>query len=83
MNEMIWSAIVKLFTLVDGRLSQNFCKVFCVASIAGLVFSVVCLEGPYTLRAVFFGIVCLLMACFFGTMAAMYEEVIDCDEDSL
>jgi len=76
MNEMILNALIKLFTLIEGRIPQNICKVFCVAFIAGTVLSVACLEGPYLWRAVFCGIVCLLMACFFGSMAALYEEVI-------
>ena len=75
MNEMILNALIKLFTLIGGRIPQNICKVFCVAFIAGTVFSIACLEGPYLWRAVFCGIVCLLMACFFGSMAALYEEV--------
>lgn len=75
MNEMILNALIKLFTLIEGRIPQNICKVFCVAFIAGTVLSVACLEGPYLWRAVFSGIVCLLMACFFGCMAALYEEV--------
>lgn len=75
MNELILNALIKLFTLIEGRIPQNICKVFCVAFIAGTVLSIACLEGPYLWRAVFWGIVCLLMACFFGSMAALYEEV--------
>ena len=75
-NETIIRILTKLFTLIEGRIPQNICKVFCVAFIAGTVLSVACLEGPYLWRAVFCGIVCLLMACFFGSMAALYEEVV-------
>lgn len=75
MNEIILNALIKLFTLIDGRIPQNICKVFCVAFIAGTIVSIACLEGPYLWRAVFCGTVCLLMACFFGCMAALYEEV--------
>ena len=75
MNETIIRILVKLFTLIDGRLTQNFCKVFCSASIAGLLLSIACLEGPYMWRAIFCGIVCLVFACFFGSMVMLYEEV--------
>ena len=75
MNETIIKILVKLFKLIEGRLSQNICKVFAVANIAGLLFSIACLEGPYMVRAIFCGTVCLLLACFFGSMAMMYEEV--------
>ena len=75
MNELLIKIFSKLFTLIEGRLSQNFCKVFAVANIAGFLFSVACVEGPYMWRAIFFGIVCLMLTCFFGSMAAMYEEV--------
>ena len=75
MNETIIRILVTLFTLIEGRLSQNFCKVFAVANIAGFLFSVACVEGPYMWRAIFFGIVCLMLACFFGSMVMLYEEV--------
>ena len=77
MNEIIIKVLIKLFTLIEGRIPQNICKVFAVANIAGFLFSIACVEGPYTFRAIFFGIVCLLLACFFGSMALMYEEVCD------
>lgn len=76
MNELILNIIIKLFTLIEDRIPQNVCKVFCVATIAGFLFSVACVEGPYTARAVVFGLICLLLACFFGSMTMMYEEVI-------
>lgn len=76
MNETIIKVLVKLFTLIEGRLSQNFCKVGCVATIAGFLFSVACVEGPYMWRAIFFGAVCLMLACFFGSMVMLYEEVV-------
>lgn len=75
MSEVIIRVLIKLFTLIEGRLTQNICKVGCVATIAGFIFSVACVEGPYMWRAVFFGIVCLMLACFFGSMVMMYEEV--------
>lgn len=75
MNEIVIKVLIKLFTLIEGRLSQNICKVFCVANIVGFLFSVACVEGPYMWRAIFFGAVCLMLACFFGSMTMMYEEV--------
>lgn len=75
MNELLIKVFTTLFTLIEGRLSQNICKVFAVANIAGFLFSVACVEGPYMWRAIFFGIVCLMLACFFGSMVMMYEEV--------
>ena len=75
MNELLIKVFIKLFTLVEGRISQNICKVFCAACIAGFIFSIACIEGPYMARAIFFGIVCLMLACFFGSMVMMYEEV--------
>ena len=78
MNELLIKIFSKLFTLIEGRLSQNICKVFAVANIAGFLFSVACVEGPYMWRAIFCGMVCLMLACFFGSMAMMYEEVLEC-----
>ena len=72
MSEVIIRVLIKLFTLIEGRLTQNICKVFCVATLAGFGFSVACVEGPYMWRAIFFGIVCLMLACFFGSMVMMY-----------
>lgn len=77
MNELLIKVFIKLFTLIEGRLTQNICKVFCVATIAGFIFSVACVEGPYMWRVIFFGIVCLMLACFFGSMVMIYEEVIE------
>lgn len=77
MNELLIKVFTTLFTLIEGRLSQNICKVGCVATIAGFIFSVACVEGPYMWRAIFFGIVCLVFACFFGSMVMMYEEVLE------
>ena len=79
MNELLIKVFTTLFTLIEGRLTQNICKVGCVATIAGFLFSVACVEGPYMWRAIFFGIVCLMMACFFGSMVMMYEEVCECE----
>ena len=75
MNELLIKIFSKLFTLIEGRLSQNICKVGCVATIAGFLFSVACVEGPYMWRTILCGLTCLLLACFFGSMAMMYEEV--------
>ena len=75
MNELLIKVFTTLFTLIEGRLSQNFCKVFAVANIAGFLFSVACMEGPYMWRSILCGLTCLLLACFFGSMAMMYEEV--------
>ena len=75
MNELLIKVFTALFTLIEGRLTQNICKVGCVATIAGFIFSVACVEGPYMWRAIFFGAVCLMLACFFGSMVMMYEEV--------
>lgn len=83
MNETIIKVLVKLFTLIEGRLSQNFCKVFAVANIAGFLFSVACVEGPYMWRAILCGLTCLLLTCFFWSMAMMYEEVRTIEEESL
>ena len=77
MNELLIKVFIKLFTLVEGRISQNICKVFCAACIAGFIFSIACVEGQYMVRAIFSGIFFLLMACFFGSMAAIYEEVFE------
>ena len=75
MNDLLIKIFKKLFTLVEGRISQNICKVFTVACIAGFAFSIACIDGQYMARAIFGGIFFLLMACFFGCMAAMYEEI--------
>lgn len=75
MSETIIKVLIKLFTLIECRISQNICKVFAVANIAGFLFSVTCVEGPYMWRAILCGLTCLLLACFFGSMALMYEEV--------
>ena len=77
MNELLIKVFTTLFTLIEGRLTQNICKVGCVATIAGFIFSVACVEGPYMWRAIFFGAVCLMLACFFGSMVMMYEEVFE------
>ena len=79
MNELLIKVFTTLFTLIEGRISQNICKVGCVATIAGFAFSVACVEGPYMWRAILCGLTCLLFACFFGSMAAMYEEVCECE----
>ena len=77
--ETIIKILIKAFKLIDGRISQNMCKVFTAANVAGLLLSIACLEGPHMARAIIFGVVCLLLACFFGSMAAMYEEVCECE----
>lgn len=74
-NETIIRILLKLFRLVEGRLPQNVCKVLGTGCLAGTVFSALCAPGPFTGRAVFCGIVCMLLTCFFWSMAMMYEEV--------
>lgn len=74
-NETIIKILTKLFRLVDGRIPQNVCKVLGTGSLAGTVFSFLCAPGPFTVRAVFCGAVCMLLTCFFGSMVMMYEEV--------
>ena len=74
-NETIIRILTKLFRLVDGRIPQNVCKVLGTGSLAGTVFSFLCAPGPFTVRAVFCGAVCMLLTCFFETMSLMYEEV--------
>ena len=73
--EKLISFLIWAFRLVDGRIPENVCRVMCTANVAGVIFSVACLEGPYMWRAIFFGAVCLMLACFFGSMVMMYEEV--------
>ena len=72
--EVMIKVLLYMFRLVEGRLSENFCKVFCVANVVGFAFCVLCMEGPYTLRAVIAGIILLLLACFFGSMLMLYRE---------
>lgn len=74
-NETIIKILTKLFRLVDGRIPQNVCKVLGTGSLAGTVFSFLCAPGPFTVRAVFCGAVCILLTCFFWSMSLMYEEV--------
>ena len=73
--EKLISFLIWAFRLVDGRIQENVCRVMCTATLAGFLFSVACVEGAYMWRAIFFGIVCLMLACFFGSMVMMYEEV--------
>ena len=73
--EKLISFLIWAFRLVEGRITENVCKVMTVATLAGFLFSVACVEGPYMWRAIFFGAVCLMLACFFGSMVMMYEEV--------
>ena len=73
--EKLIKVIVKLFTLIEGRLPQNVCKVLGTGCLAGAVFSALCLPGDNTVRALFCMVVCLLLDCFFWSMAMMYEEV--------
>jgi len=78
-NFLVWA-----FRLVEGRIPENVCRVMCTANVAGVIFSVACLEGPNTLRAVIVMIVCALFACFFGSMVMLYKEVeMAYEEDSL
>ena len=73
--ETMIKILMHLFRLVDGRIPENVCRVMCTANVAGVFFSALCVDGPYTGRAVLFGFTCLLLACFFGSMVMMYEEV--------
>lgn len=73
--ERLISFLTWAFRLVEGRIPENVCRVMCTANIAGFLFSVACVEGPYMWRAILCGLTCLLLACFFGSMAMMYEEV--------
>lgn len=82
-NETIIRILTKLFKLIDGRIPQNVCKVLGTGSLAGTVFSFLCAPGPFTVRAVFCGAVCMLLTCFFWSMAMMYEEVKAIEEESL
>ena len=75
MNEIIIRVLTVLFKLIEGRLPQNVCKVMGTAFLAGAVFSAMCLPGENTARALFCMVVCLLLDCFFWSMAMMYEEV--------
>ena len=72
--EKLISFLIWTFRLVEGRIPENVCRVMCTANIAGVIFSVACLEGPYTFRAFVAFLVCALFACFFGSMAMMYHE---------
>lgn len=83
MNELLIKVFTTLFTLIEGRLSQNVCKVLGTGCLAGTVFSFLCAPGPFTVRAVFCGVVCMLLTCFFWSMAMMYEEVNAIEEESL
>ena len=67
--------MLDMFRLIEGRIPENVCKVMATACAAGVVFSLACMEGPYTGRAVIVGIICMLLTCFFGTMTAMYRDV--------
>ena len=74
-NETIIKILTKLFKLIEGRLPQNVCKVLGTGCLAGAVFSALCLPGENTARALFCLVFCLLLDCFFWSMAMMYEEV--------
>ena len=72
--ETLIKILETLFTLIEGRIPENVCRVMCTANIAGVIFSAACLEGPYTLRAFVAFIVFALLACFFGSMMMLYHE---------
>lgn len=83
-QEMFIEILIRIFELAAGKLPLNICKVFTAASVAGFFFSVACLEGPYTGRACFAGLVCFVAACFFGALACMLTEMTDdYEEDEL
>ena len=82
--EKLISFLIWAFRLVEGRIPENVCRVMCTANIAGVIFSVACLEGPNTMRALVAFIVFALFACFFGSMVMLYKEVeMAYEEDSL
>ena len=76
-QEMIIEIIIRIFELAAGRIPLNICKVFTAAFVVGFLFCLTCLEGPYTGRACFAGLVCFVAACFFGSMACMITEMTD------
>lgn len=83
-QEMIIEIIIRIFELAAGRIPLNICKVFTAAFVAGFLFSIACLEGPYTGRACFAALVFFVAACFFGSLACMITEMTDdYEEDEL
>lgn len=74
-HDLIIEILIRFFTLAADRIPQNICKVMTVASIAGFMFFVACLEGPYTARACIGTLVCFVAAAFFGTVAWMIEDM--------
>lgn len=83
-QDMIMEILIRIFELAAGRIPLNICKVFTAAFAAGFLFSIACLEGPYTGRACFAGLVCFVAACFFGALACMLTEMTDdYEEDEL
>ena len=73
-KEMILEYVIDFLALVSGRIPLNICKVF-TAAFAGGAFLSMAFVDAYPLKACFAVLVCLLLACFFGSMALMYEEV--------
>ena len=73
--DMLIDFLLDMFRLIEGRIPENVCKVMATACAAGIIFSLACMEGPYTGRAVIVCIICMLLTCFFGCMTAMYRDV--------
>lgn len=76
-QEMIIEILIRIFKLAAGRIPLNICKVFTAAFTVGFFFCMMCLEGPYTGRACFAGLVCFVAACFFGALTCMIGEMTD------
>lgn len=80
-RDMLIEWIYKHLVLVAGQIPLNICKVFTAAFIAGTVFCGTCLEGPYTMRACFAMLVCLILSAFFGTLTTIGLELEETDEE--
>lgn len=74
-QDMIIEILIRIFELAAGRIPLNICKVFTAAFAVGFIFCLACLEGPYTGRACFAGLVCFIAVCFFGALACMITEM--------
>jgi hypothetical protein len=80
--DMIIEILIRIFELAAGRITLNISKVFTAAFTVGFFFCMMCLEGPYTGRACFAGLVCFIAACFFGALTCMLGEMTeDYEED--
>lgn len=76
-QEMFIELLIRIFELAAGRIPLNICKVFTAAFVVGFLFCLACLEGPYTGRACFAGLVCFIAASFFGALTCMIGEMAD------